>query len=164
MKKNSETAQLTSLKPLNPPTQSSTILPTTPSYYDEAYSTGTQDHTMVTLDTACTSHMFGNQKFLSRLKPMPPSPIHVASNTGDIFAHEQGSALIGQLCLERVIHSPELSANLVSAGMLYDDGYEIKWNGRTAEIFSQDGSHLLTFYRDPNNSRLWQIQNFGTED
>lgn len=160
MKKKSETAQLTTVKLTPSTSQASTTSSTakTPSYYDEAYATGHEDQSLITLDTACTSHMFGNRSFLHHLKPMPLSPIQVASKTGDIYAHEQGVAILGQLHLKNVIHSPELSANLIPAGILYDDGFKINWNACTAEIISPNGSHLLTFHRDSRKSRLWQLQ------
>lgn len=75
MKKNGETAQLTSIKQSTPSSQPTSTIPPTPSYYNEAYATGNQDLTMVTLDTACTSHMFGNKIFLSRLRHAALSPI-----------------------------------------------------------------------------------------
>ena len=107
---------------------------------------GNQDQSVVTLDTACSSHMFGNRQYLHQMRSMPPSPIQVASKTGGISAREQGIAILGQLRLDTVIYSPELSANLVLAGMLYDDGYDIIWSAHAAEIYSPDGSHLLTFH------------------
>lgn len=149
IKKNGETAQLTSTRTANQTPSSINNAPVAPSYYDEAYAVGTQDLLFVTLDTGCTSHMFGNRQYLSRMRQIPPSPIHVASKSGDIYAKEKGTAHIGRFRLENLIHSPELAANLILAGMLYDKGYNIKWNARTAEVISTDGSVLLTFYRDP---------------
>jgi len=157
MKTKVETAALTTTKTPQASTSSS-ITPITPSYYDEAYAVGSQDLSVVSLDTACTSHMFGSKILLHGLQSIPPSPIQVASKTGDIYAHHRGTAHLDKLRLERVIYSPELSANLVSAGMLYDAGYDIIWTANTAEVISPTGTVLLTFYRDTNNSRLWQIQ------
>lgn len=163
MKKQTETAHLTTVKSaLNQDTWSEpkflSALPITPSYYNEAYAVGNQDQSVVTLDTACSSHMFGNRQYLQQMRSMPPSPIQVASKTGGISAREQGIAILGQLRLDTVIYSPELSANLVLAGMLYDDGYDIIWSAHAAEIYSPDGSHLLTFHWNSRNSRLCQIQ------
>lgn len=103
IKKKGETAQLTSVSMTNPIPNSSSTLPVTPSYYDEAYAVGKQDLAIVTLDTACTSHMFGNKKYLTQIKPVSPSSIQVASTTGDIVAHERGSLHIGGLRLSDVI-------------------------------------------------------------
>lgn len=138
MRKTGETAQLTSTHTSTTPSMSTNIQ-TVPSYYDEAYSVGKQDLMLVTLDTGCTSHMFGNRRYLSRMQQIPPSPIHVASTTGAIYATEKGCAHIGRLRLKNIIHSSKLSANLISAGMLYNDGFEIKWNARTADIISDNG-------------------------
>lgn len=129
MKKNGETAQLTATQPPQTHSLNSTQTretPIIPSYYDEAYSVGQLDLSLVKLDTECTSHMFGSRILLSNLRQTPPSPIHVASKTGKIYASQRGSAHMGQLRLKNVIYSSELSANLISAGMLYDEGYDIQ--------------------------------------
>lgn len=67
MKKNGDTAQLSTAQPQISSSQPAIQVPSTPSYYDEAYSTGSQDKLLVTLDTACPSHMFGNRTYLHRI-------------------------------------------------------------------------------------------------
>ncbi|KAG0143044.1 hypothetical protein CROQUDRAFT_96815 [Cronartium quercuum f. sp. fusiforme G11] len=48
-----------------------------PSFYDEAFATGTNEmNDVLTLDTAASSHMFGNDSYLSSLTPIIPSPIN----------------------------------------------------------------------------------------
>lgn len=158
MKGKGETAQLTTIQPQSTTSAPIEILPVTPSYYDEAYAVGDQDLTVVTLDTACSSHMFGSRIFFKQLRPTAPSSIKVASKSGNILAHKKGLVAIGSLGLKEVIYSPELLANLISAGMLYDEGYDIRWNARSADVYAPDGTHLLTFHRNPRHSTLWQIQ------
>lgn len=99
MKQKPESANLITTQSIEPSTQSP-VANHTPSYYDEAYATGTQTLTVVTLDTACTSHMFGNKTLLHHLRKTPPTSIQVASKTGNIFAHERGTAILDQLRLE----------------------------------------------------------------
>lgn len=62
MKKNGEAAQLTSTQSFDTTLSTEIRTPIVPSYYDEDYAVGTQDLILVTLDTACTSHMFGNRR------------------------------------------------------------------------------------------------------
>lgn len=157
MKKNSESASLTIARTTPSSTSSSVKAPVTSSYYDEAYAVGLQDLLVVTLDTTCTSHMFGSQILLQNLKWIPPSWIQVASKTGDIYTYGRGLAHLDKLQLGKVIYSPELLENLISAGILYGEGYDIRWNVDTAKVISLGGSTLLTFHRDASNSRLWQI-------
>lgn len=155
MKKKGETAQLASIQAHESSSQATANLPVTPSYYDEAYAVGKQHLWLVTLDTACTSHIFGCRNFFNHLWQTSTSFIKVASKAGAISAHQKGSVIIGRLRLKVVIYSPDLSANLVSAGMLYNEGYDIKWNTRSADVFAPDSSHLLTFYWNKRHSRPW---------
>lgn len=100
IKKNGETAQLTTIKSSQATSaqpNSTLDTPIAPSYYDEAYSVGQQNLSLVTLDTACTSHMFGSKIIVGNLHQTPPSPIQVASKTGCIYARQRGSAHLGQL-------------------------------------------------------------------
>lgn len=90
MKKNGESAALTSISSKS--STPSPSIPITPSYYDEAYAVGSQDLSMVTLDTACTSHMFGTRKLLNNIHTTAPSSIQVASKNGNILASERGTA------------------------------------------------------------------------
>lgn len=63
---------------------------------------------------------------------------------------------MGGLKIPSVLYSPDLAVNLISAGVLYDSGHDIKWSSKAATVYSPDGEELATFYRDPNDSRLWQ--------
>lgn len=71
MKKNGESAALTLTCTSPPLTTSSANAPITPSYYDESYAVGSQHLMVVTLDTACTSHMFGIQILLRDISQFP---------------------------------------------------------------------------------------------
>lgn len=97
MKKNSETAALTVTRATSSTSSLLINVPVTPLYYDEVYSVGPQNLTMVTLDTACTSHMFGSKTLLHNLKPIPQSPIQVASKSGEILAHERGLVYLDKI-------------------------------------------------------------------
>lgn len=81
-----ESANLTNLKP-------------TPSYYDEAFATGSSSLDCITLDSAASDMMFGNPSFLTSLIPCPPREIGVASKDIAIIANQRGTFKMGGLTL-----------------------------------------------------------------
>ncbi|KAG0141383.1 hypothetical protein CROQUDRAFT_663902 [Cronartium quercuum f. sp. fusiforme G11] len=150
MAKKAHSAQLVMDRPLHPsppqiPTPSKSDSPI-PSYYDDVFTVTTPDtdqSRILTLDTGATAYMFGNANLLTNLEPIPLSPINVASKNGKIFARHRGTLKIGGLTLTNVLQANELAENLVSAGMLYDAGYKIKWTKTTADIFNSSSKFLL---------------------
>ncbi|KAG0152611.1 hypothetical protein CROQUDRAFT_151491 [Cronartium quercuum f. sp. fusiforme G11] len=131
----------------------------TPSFFDEAFATTVNvEEDIITLDTAATSHMFGNKDYISDLTPTVPSPINVASKNGKIYANHRGVAHLGGLRLTGVLWSKDLGVNLVSAGLLYDNGFKIQWSKDSANIYDQLGKFLLTFFRSLSSNKLWQVQ------
>ncbi|KAG0144235.1 hypothetical protein CROQUDRAFT_95229 [Cronartium quercuum f. sp. fusiforme G11] len=80
--------------------QSSSNSNDVPSFYDEAFATFSNvDEDIITLDTAATSHMFGNERFLSKITSIVPSLINVASRNGKIYANFKGTVYLGDLKL-----------------------------------------------------------------
>ncbi|KAG0143347.1 hypothetical protein CROQUDRAFT_96372 [Cronartium quercuum f. sp. fusiforme G11] len=107
--------------------QTSSSLDMVPSFYNEAFATGSNlDEDIITLDMATTSHMFGSEKYLSKITSIIPLPINVASKNGKVYANFKGTVHIGGLKLMGVLLSKELSVNLISAGLLYDEGFDIR--------------------------------------
>lgn len=127
-----------------------------PSFYDEAFHVGPQSLDKLTLDTAATSNMFGNESLLRDVHPSTPSEIGMASKTDSIIAKHRGLFKLGRLTLHDVLYSPKLSVNLISVGYLYDAGYTIQWSKTMATVFNSDGEAVITFFRDPHESQLWQ--------
>lgn len=124
-----------------------------PTYWDDAFLAGGQDSIdTITLDTAATSMMFGHKHLLHSLTRIAPRKIGVASKDGTIMAHHQGIFKMGGLTVSQVLHSPDLAVNLISAGLLYDSGHDIKWSSKRAVVYGPDGKELITFYRDPNDA------------
>lgn len=130
----------------------------TTSFYDEAFTTGPTNLSVITLDAGATSHMFGNPDLLQAITDITPSKINVAAKDSPIYAIGRGSSRIGRLQLSHVLYSPHLGGNLVSAGKLYDNGYDIEWRRTQALVKDSSGAVVLTFHRSPTGSRLWQIQ------
>lgn len=129
-----------------------------PSFYDEAFHVGPDSLNQLTLDTAATSTMFGNRSLLSDVLPSTPSHIGMASKGTSVVAEHRGQFRMGRLSIPDVLYSPHLSVNLISAGYLYDMGYDILWDKEEATVVDGDGKEVITFTRDPQNSRLWQIR------
>lgn len=128
-----------------------------PTYWDDAFMAGSHSSIdTITLDTAATSMMFGNRDPLQSLTPIPPREIRVASKGNSILAHHKGTFDMGGYRISNVLYSPKLAVNLISAGLLYDSGHDIKWSNTAATVFNQGGKMVMTFKRDPVNSRLWQ--------
>lgn len=122
-----------------------------PSYYDEAFATGSSSLDCITLDSAASDMMFGNSSLLSNLIPCPRREIGVASKDGAIMANQRGTFKMGGLTLRGVLYSPNLLVNLISAGSLYDANYDIQWNKKHAIVLNSEGKEVITFDRDPNN-------------
>lgn len=131
--------------------------PHVPSYYEEAFFLGNSTADSVILDTGATAHMFCKKEFLVELFDAPPSAIKVASEAGTIFAAQRGTAVVADLTFRNVLFSPDLTANLISASQLYDEGYNIVWKPSYADVISPDGSNILQFDCGRGVNRLWQL-------
>lgn len=100
-------------------------------YYDEAFS-ASLFKALDIFDTGATTHMFADPSILEDVVTIPPSHISVASKGGLFWATLKGSVNFHGLILRNVLHSPELTADLISIGRLCDAAF-------VAVFRSQDG-------------------------
>ena len=127
------------------------------SYYDEAFSAFSSRVTKVPdiFDTGATTHMFSDKSRFNNLTSISPSCIGVASKEGSIWATQKGSVNFHGLTLRNVLHSPELTANLISIGLLCDSGIVAVFRAQDGLLINSDKQVILRLTRDPNSDRLW---------
>lgn len=124
------------------------------SYYDEAFSASTHNVPDI-FDTGATTHMFADRSRMNGVASISPSRIGVASKGGSIWATLKGSVNLHGLILRNVLHSPELTANLISIGRLCDAGYVALFRSQDGVLFDSSKRIVLRLTRDPNSDRLW---------
>lgn len=124
------------------------------SYYDEAFATTTHPVRDI-FDTGASTHMFSDCTRLTSTLEIPPSRIGVASKDGAIWATVKGSVNIHGLHLKNVLHSPELTSNLISIGRLCDDGYVAIFRSQDGVILDESKRIVLRLTRDSRTDRLW---------
>lgn len=145
--KQAETAQLTA-------TSSNIKDEVDVSYYDEAFSASVNPNRDI-FDTGATSHMFSDRSRLTNAVRIPPSRIGVASKNGSIWASVKGLVKISGITLRDVLHSPELTGNLISVGRLCDDGHTAIFRAQEGYILDKSKRVLLRLIRDPSSDQLW---------
>lgn len=125
------------------------------SYYDEAFLTSTSSSPRDIFDTGASTHMFSDRSRMTGIIDIPPSRIGVASKGGAIWATVKGSVSIHGLHLRNVLHSPELTGNLISIGRLCDDGYVAIFRSQDGVILDKSKKVALRLVRDVRLDRLW---------
>lgn len=124
------------------------------SYYDEAFSVSSSRVPDI-FDTGATTHMFADQSRMKDLVAIPPSRIGVASKTGSIWATLKGSVNYHGLILKNVLHSPELTANLISIGRSCDSGIVAVFRSQDGVLIDSSKRVVLRLTRDSSSDRLW---------
>lgn len=124
------------------------------SYYEEAF-TASVNPSRDIFDTGATAHMFSDTSRMTSLIDIPPSCIGVASKDGSIWASVKGSVNLFGITLRNVLHSPELTGNLISIGRLCDDGYVAIFRAQDGVILNFSKQVVLRLTRDSKSDRLW---------
>lgn len=118
------------------------------SYYDTAFSATTSSLPTV-MDTGASSHMYGDKKPFTSIRPTPASPIAVASKNGSILSRHKGCVALGNITLNDVLYSDQLTGNLISVGRLCDDGYTALFRRKVGYILDKHGRIVIQMTRDP---------------
>ena len=106
------------------------------------------------LDSGCTDHICCNKDLLSDLHEGPAVSVRIANGTSYISS-TYGSAIIGNMCLHKVLYFPKFHGNLISVSKLADSGYGIAFGLKRATIFSPGCKTPKLAI--PRNGNLWSI-------
>lgn len=126
-----------------------------PSYYDHAFTAHIPPSNDEVYDTGATSHMSPDLSRFSSSTSIKPRLIGVAAKASTIWADRMGFVSIGQLTLNDVLYSRELTGTLVSVGRLCDAGYRAVFTKKNWYILSSTGNVIARMTRDPTSDRLW---------
>lgn len=99
--------------------------------------------------------MFLNRLRLTGIINILPLRIGIASKEEAIWATVKGSDDIHGLKLRNVLHSPELTGNLISIGNLWDNAYIAIFCSQDGVIINQSKQVVLRLTKDSKSDRLW---------
>ena len=102
-------------------------------------------------DSGCSTHMTGNRKLLSNIRPIKRTKITYGNNQV-LYSHECGVVNIG-IHLKNVLYVPRMNVNLLSLRQLCDQGYSVSFTSENSGIF-RDQTKVLDIVKQGN---LFQV-------
>lgn len=143
--------------------QTATTNTMSPSYWDHAFSCYDSPSILTEIaDTGASSHMYKDESKFDNLEFTPPVSISIASKDGSISATKKGQVTIDSLTLKDVLHSKELSSNLISIGKFCNEGHVAIFCETSGSIIDPHGKQVMLLTRGPSADRLWHLVSRNT--